>query len=77
MAESEWWIVSKVLKLKKKSSLLKRRVERGRNQIGNLEIQKCVSFLGRNGGLQESENRKQKYQIFDIFCDILLPNIYK
>lgn len=59
----------------RKCSLLKRRVGRGRNQIGTPMIQKCVSFLGQNEGLQESENRNQKYQTFVSFiCEILLPN---
>jgi len=48
-------MVLKEVKLMRMCSLLKRRVVRGRSQIGSLMIQMCVSFLGRNEGLQESE----------------------
>lgn len=41
-----------------------RRVGRGRNQIGSLMIQMCVSFLGQNEGLLESENRIKNIKIF-------------
>jgi hypothetical protein len=47
-----------------------RRVVRGRNQIGNLMIQMCVSFLGQNEDLQESENLIA-YKIASRFFDLM------
>jgi hypothetical protein len=47
-----------------------RRVVRGRNQIGILMIQMCVSFLGQNEDLQESENLIP-YKIASRFFDLM------
>ncbi len=37
---------------------LRKRAGKGRNQIGNLKIQRYASFLAQNEGLQVSENRQ-------------------
>jgi hypothetical protein len=47
-----------------------RRVVKGRNQIGILMIQMCVSFLGQNEDLQESENLIA-YKIASRFFDLM------